>query len=846
MASASVLGSMTGHGYSVGDAVGVGSMMEANSEAVAKNLTPLIMSVRDPLKASEQLELLSLEWDLDRTPSPEILPEQLIVAGGAAGEVSSQVCMLTWEKGVVDPFNIEEHVNQIAKKLADIEAAASASGLRFEKEGVAVLRRFSNRLNRVLFVDMLDRQFQGSWSTLRVKPQDVDAEVVVRQGFHKDFSTLPPGIRILKRVGLDFLLPDGDDSELTEHFKHRVLSPSAVKTLSIVVPEIGRAILNEMNTYAYSIEEVDVAKAMSNALTVFMGRGEVQVGELDGVVKQVIEFMGIMRNAVRILSEAVEQHVSSGASLSLAGHKEKLDNIIASSSTQRERHIRDVTLGFLNDMTSRIVMSAGRELPSESDVKAWQLKSAAGYFLTYAKKVIEYFAEQLHRFLVVSFARVKIVNTLQDFRQEMLGREMSPAEVMLFNKLYDKLFSMLSAALDRRACEGLKERSPVELIDAIIREITDAFANIDVWDLIEFGDIAQIARSEIETKYNGQGQDRGQLPDQTGEALMDRLSALEALVTQTFPDIAETLLSRRFVTQMIDSAAAEHSDLMDSTIRLVDVQRDKSEQWKIEARRLTSDAFQGTSKEEGFAQRLLAFTRTLHETIGSAVTSQSILERVSAEAQKSQAEYDLMIGDWEANCSRIEAENARIREQNEMRDRSLKQASVDYGREMTQYEEAKKAYSQPAVSGPPSRPPETLQQRIRKIEQMYPVQMTKPMPARPDQPQKLLVDIQLRDLLAESLEETGKREELLESMFAERLKGLRTQEVSPMIEPTVSISDGFLEYLMGSTIRSISRLLPRASRVYLKSPDEPDLIYLVTYEYRGDELTVRIGSNFLR
>jgi hypothetical protein len=327
---------------------------------------------------------------------------------------------------------------------------------------------------------------------------------------------------------------------------------------------------------------------------------------------------------------------------------------------------------------------------------------------------------------------------------------------------------------------------------------------------------------------------------------MDRLSALEALVTQTFPDIAETLLSRRFVTQMIDSAAAEHSDLMDSTIRLVDVQRDKSEQWKIEARRLTSDAFQGTSKEEGFAQRLLAFTRTLHETIGSAVTSQSILERVSAEAQKSQAEYDLMIGDWEANCSRIEAENARIREQNEMRDRSLKQASVDYGREMTQYEEAKKAYSQPAVSGPPSRPPETLQQRIRKIEQMYPVQMTKPMPARPDQPQKLLVDIQLRDLLAESLEETGKREELLESMFAERLKGLRTQEVSPMIEPTVSISDGFLEYLMGSTIRSISRLLPRASRVYLKSPDEPDLIYLVTYEYRGDELTVRIGSNFLR
>ncbi|MHA1862990.1 MAG: hypothetical protein ACTSWA_04405, partial [Candidatus Thorarchaeota archaeon] len=62
----------------------------------------------------------------------------------------------------------------------------------------------------------------------------------------------------------------------------------------------------------------------------------------------------------------------------------------------------------------------------------------------------------------------------------------------------------------------------------------------------------------------------------------------------------------------------------------------------------------------------------------------------------------------------------------------------------------------------------------------------------------------------------------------------------------LNIGDDFLAYLMESRIRGLGRLLPRISRVYLRDPKNPDLLYLVTYEYYADSLTVSIGSTFLR
>jgi len=846
MASASVLGSTTGHGYPIGDAVGVGSMMEANSEAVAGNVAPLILSVSTPLKASEELELLSMEWDLERTPGPEILPEQLVVAGGYARGVSSHVSMLTWEKGIADPFNIEERVELISKKLADLEAATSASGLGVENEGLAVLRKFSGRLNRTLFLDMLDRQFQGSWSTLRIKPEDVDVELVIRQSYRKDFTTMPPGVNISERSSPEFLLPDADDAALTEHFKHRILSPSAVRALSVQVPEIGRAILKEMNRYAYSGEEADIARALTAALVRFLGRTDMRFAELDSIAKEAVDFTSTAKNAIRILGDAVEQHVSSGTSLRLAEHKERLDTAVESLIVKLPSPTRDVVTWFLHEMTSAMMKSAGGDLPGEVEFKAWQLKSATGYFLTYARKVSDYFAEQLYRFLIVSFARAGIMNSLHSLHQEMLEKGLSPTDLVLFNMLYDELLSKFKSALGRRACEGTTERNPGQLMVAIVQEIVDEFSRDNPRNMAQFRNMVQVARSEIEAKHKVEERDGVQGLDRLGEALLVRLSDLETLVTQTLQDIADTLLSKRFITQLADLTTTEQSKLSAEFIRLVELQEGKSAQWKSEARRIVNDALQGAAEGKGTAPRLLMLTQNLHEAIRTGPSTESVLQRVKSEAERLQAEYEREVEEWEIACSRIESENVRIRDENETREGLLKQASADYARETAQYEQLKQAYDPSTVPGSPPEPPETLEQRVLRIERAHPVQMPKSMPTKPEAPEELLVADELRDTIAANIETASRDEKSLQSILIDRLNSMRDQPANQMGDQVVNIADGFHEYLLESTIRSIGKLLPRASRVYLKSPEEPDLIYLVSYEYKKDEMMVQIGSNFLR
>ncbi|MCK5303516.1 MAG: hypothetical protein KAJ96_10275, partial [Candidatus Thorarchaeota archaeon] len=79
--------------------------------------------------------------------------------------------------------------------------------------------------------------------------------------------------------------------------------------------------------------------------------------------------------------------------------------------------------------------------------------------------------------------------------------------------------------------------------------------------------------------------------------------------------------------------------------------------------------------------------------------------------------------------------------------------------------------------------------------------------------------------------------------FLERLKQLQSDGSTATETISLSIGDELLEYLMVSVIRGLSRLLPRPTRAYLRNPDSPDTIYVVTYEHRGSELTIRIGRS---
>ncbi|TFG96128.1 hypothetical protein E4H12_11800, partial [Candidatus Thorarchaeota archaeon] len=322
MASASVFGSSTGLGYPVGSAVGTGSMLEQNSQTVSMNVAPLIFTIRDTLMSSEGLELLAIEWNLERTPGPGILPEQLVVAGGSEGGVGSHVCILSWERGVVDPFKIDSYVKNLSKKIGDIETAVLNNEMNYELEGLAVMQRFADRLNSVLFVDMIDRRFQGSWDSFQVKADHFGIDVVAKMDVFDDFTVLPPTMKVSHRRSLDFKLPLTGDS--VEHFKHRVLTPSAIQVLTKDIPETGRNILAELNVYAYAMEEADVAEGIIKILKEFLQLESITLSDLAMQKGKIEQFVNYLNETVDALDFLIENHISSGKSFNVAGHKAAL------------------------------------------------------------------------------------------------------------------------------------------------------------------------------------------------------------------------------------------------------------------------------------------------------------------------------------------------------------------------------------------------------------------------------------------------------------------------------------------------------------------------------------------
>ena len=87
---------------------------------------------------------------------------------------------------------------------------------------------------------------------------------------------------------------------------------------------MGRSILAELNEYAYSIEEVDIARATIAALAEFIGKDEVQVGEVEELGPKSTEFVGKMQEVTDILGKILETYSSSGAKSTLDIHESSL------------------------------------------------------------------------------------------------------------------------------------------------------------------------------------------------------------------------------------------------------------------------------------------------------------------------------------------------------------------------------------------------------------------------------------------------------------------------------------------------------------------------------------------
>ncbi|MHA1576079.1 MAG: hypothetical protein ACTSU3_01840, partial [Candidatus Thorarchaeota archaeon] len=847
MASAAVLGSTTGLGYPIGSAIGTGSKLEQNSQTVSMNVAPLIFTIRDTIVSSEGLELLAIEWDLERTPGPGVLPEQLVVAGGTEGGVGSHVCVLSWEKGVVDPFKIDSYVKNISKKIGDIETAVLNNEMNYELEGLAVMQRFADRLNSVLFVDMIDRRFQGSWDSFQIKTDHVDVSVVAKMAVFDDFTVLPPTMKVSHRRSLDFRLPTSDSGDNVEHFKHRVLTPSAIEVLTKIVPETGRDILAELNTYAYAIEEADVAEGVIIVLKEYLERESISLSELDSLKGKIGEFVNYLDDTVDALDTLVEQHLSSGKSLDVGGHKTALLNDIENKSDR----FTGIKKTLAQEIVKRFMQSLESEIIGSEEIRAWQLKGTLSYAVAYAKKVTQYFSKELNQSLVVSSAREAFLTALREFRQETLIEDMESTDVMLFEKFYAEVQSQLNAAFSKKSYAGTEYKDFKQLMDIITREMIETFKRIDVWNLISFADVADIARSEIQKKYSVSQPDGSLTAD--GKAVLEILNDFQSTVSEVIPNVADTILSKQFMRMMIDRMKSDETTLGYELAHAVESAGEKSEEWHKEARSWVEGFQDSVDSSKSNSEALLTLLQFVHEVLGQVVSASSMADRVKSEADAKEAIYKAEFKEWESDCKEIETENQGIRQRNQNRENWIAESTKQFETEQADYESKLREYQDkmeqrkaamaaatPDETGyvpePPPAPleperPATLDSRIEPIKRDHPVEQEKPFPPKPQPEPTLRYYVELRDLLYDKLSEMKERETSMEETFARRILRLQAEGIGAVDTISLNIGDDFLEYLMESRIRGLGRLLPRISRVYLRDPKNSELLYLVTYEY---------------
>ncbi|MFW9817953.1 MAG: hypothetical protein ACFFEW_18755, partial [Candidatus Thorarchaeota archaeon] len=777
--------------------------------------------------------------------------------GGQDGGVGSHVCVLSWEKGVVDPFKIDQYMKVLSKKIADVESAVINNELNYELEGLAVLRDFAARLNSVLFVDMIDRRFQGSWDSLQIKPDHIDVDLIAKMSVFDDFTLLPPGMKVSERKSLEFRLPAASDDRLVEHFKHRVLTPSAIDTLTKVIPETGQDVLNELNYYAYAAEEAEVVEGVLKALGTFLGRNEVTLSDIDSLKPQIDEFVNILDSTVNSLEHIVEQHVSSGKSLEFENHKAALFDAASSSD-----ELTGVKKQLAIELIERFMNSVAREITEPGEIRAWQLKSTLRYSIAYATRVSKYFAKELNQYLVTNAARKAFFTALMEFREEFLTADLDPTSTTLFEKFYAEVQAQLNAIFSKEIFEGAKYNDFTELMDAITRKMIDAFKSIDVWDLIGFSDVAEIARREITQKYTVP-QSEGPLTDH-GQALMSLLDDFETLVSDIIPDVADTILSKPLVRRIIDTMLTEQTNLVEELSNAVQGAAERPDEWKKESMEWV-ESFRGAISESmTHSQALLTLLNSVHEIVGETVTPSAMADRAKFEADVREEEYQKRVQEWEAECQVIEQENEAIRKHNERREFLITEKTQQYEAAMVEYENALRDFTMKmeayktatsaddylpgSVAPPPAEPtkPLPIEPAIQDIMNQYPLKEEKTPPPKPTADPALKYYLELRDLLHNKLDHLREREKGMEETFARRVLRLQAEGLGAASALGINISEEFVDHLMNSTVRSLGRLLPRISRVYLRDPKEERLLYLVTYERHGNDMTVSVGSTFLR
>ncbi len=854
-ASAAILGYTTRNGASIGGARGAGRELSNRANDVVMSISSIFNMIYDSLLKSAQYELESIEWKIMSESSHSIIPETLLLTRGSSVESSGFLTVLEWERGIVDPRKLILDGDAITRKMNDIDIASEVSGLSDEQKQ-SVLSTFADRFATIIYSNVMDREYQEDYDSKKLRISDVDVDLEVRGTYLEDYSFRPAASILEKIDQIKLIDPFNVPSKTLQHLRTRLFGLGAIQNLAIYVPSAGREILDFINKYSYTQEEIDVIKIAIEGFMRYIDFSNLNLKNINTYVNAANEFAEELKMAIESFKDLAEEHLRSGFEGSPDEHITKLQNEIKSRGSEFDGVKRGIAL-----LLAQTFIKSYKVLDESNKFKAWQLKGTLIYLTSYAQKVASYFPFEIKRFLIMSMTKSIIDNIVNEIVIE--SDDTSSVSDIISERLKNYFDENIFSELGRVDYYGNFDKDPVEISLEILSRVFDKLNKLKIDDLITLEEFVDISLEKIENDKS--------IVDRPGVSASDiedakrLLNEIKSRLGGISPYLLDLLSSRETISKLLDlNMNIGNSSEFASAMSIVSQDFDISESESHDIQNLLS-IFGKMNIDGDIVQILNEWISFVKKSSEQIITLEETVSPIVEKAKLLRTTYDKMIKSWEEEVQKVQEENERRRwtrekEIQQIYENAMKKAMEEKKKLSVELQQAKDLYQAQVRAAleigeePPPQPefPDPSSIHIPTLDEIrlsyvIPDNLKDlPLPPEPRPPERLFTFEIIADVIGSLYNEISSERVKIQRKIEENIKALKDKTLPILSELGLTSKDDMIESIIEHGAKALGNLYVQCSIVRLRDKNDQSLKYIIEYEFKDGIMIMRAGNNYFR
>ncbi len=854
-ASAAILGYTTRNGASIGGARGVGRELSNRANDVVMSISSIFNMIYDSLLKSAQYELESIEWKIMSESSHSIIPETLLLTRGSSVESSGFLTVLEWERGIVDPRKLILDGDAITRKMNDIDIASEVSGLSDEQKQ-SVLSTFADRFATIIYSNVMDREYQEDYDSKKLRISDVDVDLEIRGTYLEDYSFRPAASILEKIDQIKLIDPFNVPSKSLQHLRTRLFGLGAIQNLAIYVPSAGREILDFINKYSYTQEEIDVIKIAIEGFMRYIDFSNLNLRNINTYVNAANEFAKELKMAIESFKDLAEEHLRSGFEGGPDEHITKLQNEIKSRGSEFDGVKRGIAL-----LLAQTFIKSYKVLDESNKFKAWQLKGTLIYLTSYAQKVASYFPFEIKRFLIMSMTKSIIDNIVNEIVIE--SDDTSSVSDIISERLKNYFDENIFSELGRVDYYGNFDRDPVEISLEILSRVFDKLNKLKIDDLITLEEFVDISLEKIENDKSIV--DRPGVSESDIEDAKRLLNEIKSRLGGISPYLLDLLSSRETISKLLDlNMNIGNSSEFASAMSIVSQDFDISESESHDIQNLLS-MFGKMNIDGDIVQILNEWISFVKKSSEQIITLEETVSPIVEKAKLLRTTYDKMIKSWEEEVQKVQEENERRRwtrekEIQQIYENAMKKAMEEKKKLSVELQQAKDLYQAQVRAAleigeePPPQPkfPDPSSIHIPTLDEIrlsyvIPDNLKDlPLPPEPRPPERLFTFEIIADVIGSLYNEISSERVKIQRKIEENIKALKDKTLPILSELGLTSKDDMIESIIEHGAKALGNLYVQCSIVRLRDKNDQSLKYIIEYEFKDGIMIMRAGNNYFR